>query len=145
MANHIQIYNPLNGKYVKISKDSCAVISTKKTDGPYVGVPEVGKDFIVLSKQRKAMFVKELEDLFLATAPAWVDREDDIPEMPQMGGVPLMTAWPSGTGSTSGPTDQEKVDLVQGVPKTYFDFTYHCIHEGKEGHCVECYNKGRTG
>lgn len=38
-----QTKNPRSGKYVKIDRDKGKVISTKKTDGPYKGIPIIRK------------------------------------------------------------------------------------------------------
>ncbi len=39
----VQTKNPRTGKYVKINRNKGKVISTKKTDGPYKGVPVLRK------------------------------------------------------------------------------------------------------
>ena len=39
----VQTKNPRTGKYVKVNRDGGKIISTKKTDGPYKGVPVLRK------------------------------------------------------------------------------------------------------
>jgi len=38
-----QTKNPRSGKYVKIDRDKGRIISTKKSEGPYKGVPVIRK------------------------------------------------------------------------------------------------------
>jgi hypothetical protein len=40
----IQIRNPKSGKYVKIDRSVGKIISHKKTEGPYKGVPVARKE-----------------------------------------------------------------------------------------------------
>lgn len=39
----VQTKNPRTGKYVKIDRDKGRIISTKKSEGPYKGVPIIRK------------------------------------------------------------------------------------------------------
>ncbi|MDX2362369.1 MAG: hypothetical protein QNK23_16290 [Crocinitomicaceae bacterium] len=38
-----QTKNPRTGKYVKIDRDKGRIIDTKKSDGPYKGIPVIRK------------------------------------------------------------------------------------------------------
>lgn len=38
-----QTKNPRTGKYVKIDRDKGKILKTKKSDGPYKGVPVIRK------------------------------------------------------------------------------------------------------
>jgi len=39
----VQTKNPRTGKYVKIDRSKGKIVSNKKTDGPYKGVPVIRK------------------------------------------------------------------------------------------------------
>jgi len=117
MADYVQLLNPMAKRYVKVDKELGRIVSHKKTEGPFKGIPIVGGE--------GSSFVEELK--ILVGVKDEVSGDDPVPE------------------SLRVFKDKPVKKDPPFVLRTSFDFTYDCHHIGVIGHCMKCYHKARKG
>jgi len=136
MADYVQLRNPKTGLYVKIDREAGAIVSHKKTPGPYKGVHIAGTEehdeLMDTGIHEEGYEIEEdpvddfLDDFAKEEPEAVEEVEEEIDNL---------------TDETEE-KDFPPPPPPQGIKKTFFDFTYYCTH-GTPQHCKMCYQKGR--